>query len=85
MNNEVCDAFQQFKSHQLPFSLSTRVTTSRLDMIYCGVWGPAVNGHHSILDLLMIIVVSLDFVYSSTNMMYIMCLFSFKNQAQTSG
>jgi hypothetical protein len=44
----VCDAYQQDKSHQLPFSLSTRVTTAPLEIIYSDVWGPAqtsVSGH----------------------------------------
>jgi histone deacetylase 1/2 len=44
----ICDACQQGKSHQLPFSLSTRVTTSPLEIIYSDVWGPAqtsVSGH----------------------------------------
>jgi histone deacetylase 1/2 len=36
----VCDTCQQGKSHQLPFSLSTRVTTSPLEIIYSDVWGP---------------------------------------------
>jgi histone deacetylase 1/2 len=35
----VCDACQQGKSHQLPFSLSTRVTKSPLEIIYSDVWG----------------------------------------------
>jgi histone deacetylase 1/2 len=44
----VCDACQQGKSHQLPFSLSTRVTTAPLEIIYSDVWGPAqisISGH----------------------------------------
>jgi histone deacetylase 1/2 len=44
----VCDACQQGKSHQLPFSLSTCVTTAPLEIIYSNVWGPAqtsVSGH----------------------------------------
>jgi histone deacetylase 1/2 len=44
----VCDACQQGKSHQLPFPLSTRVTTAPLEIIYSDVWGPAqvsVSGH----------------------------------------
>jgi histone deacetylase 1/2 len=44
----VCDACQQGKSHQLPFSLSTRVTKFPLEIIYSDVWGPAqtsVSGH----------------------------------------
>ena len=47
-NSVICDACQQGKSHQLPFSLSTRVTTSPLEIIYSDVWGPAqtsVSGH----------------------------------------
>lgn len=44
----ICDACQQGKSHQLPFFLSSRVTTSPLEIIYSDVWGPAqtsVSGH----------------------------------------
>jgi histone deacetylase 1/2 len=44
----ICDACQQGKSHQLPFSLSTRVATSPLEIIYSDVWGRAqtsVSGH----------------------------------------
>ena len=44
----ICDACQQGKSHQLPFLLSTRVTTSPLEIIYSDVWGPtqtSVSGH----------------------------------------
>jgi histone deacetylase 1/2 len=44
----VCDACQQGKSHQLPFLLSTRVTTAPLEIIYSDVWGPAhvsTSGH----------------------------------------
>jgi hypothetical protein len=39
--NLVWDACQQGKCHQLPFSLSTRVTTSPLEIIYSDVWGSA--------------------------------------------
>jgi histone deacetylase 1/2 len=44
----VCDAYQQGKSHQLPFSLSTHIITSPLEIIYLDVWGPAqtsISGH----------------------------------------
>jgi histone deacetylase 1/2 len=44
----ICDACQQGKSHQLPFSLSTRVFTSPLEFIFSDVWGPAqksASGH----------------------------------------
>lgn len=44
----ICDGCQQGKSHQLPFSLSTRVTTAPLEIIYSDVWGPAqisISGH----------------------------------------
>jgi histone deacetylase 1/2 len=46
--NLVCDACERGKSHQLPFSFSTCVTTSPLEIIYSDVWGPAqtsVSGH----------------------------------------
>jgi hypothetical protein len=46
--NLVWDAYQQGKCHQLPFSLSTHVTTSPLEIIYSDVWGSAqtsVSGH----------------------------------------
>jgi histone deacetylase 1/2 len=45
----VCDACQQGKSHQLPFSLSQHVITAPLELIYSDVWGPAqtsVSGHN---------------------------------------
>jgi histone deacetylase 1/2 len=37
----VCDACQQGKSHQLPFSLSTHVIKTLLKLIYSDVWRPA--------------------------------------------
>jgi histone deacetylase 1/2 len=48
-NKVVCDAYQQGKSHQLPYSLYTRVTKYPLEIIYSDVWGPAqtsVSGHY---------------------------------------
>ena len=45
----VCDACQQGKSHQLPFSSSTHVIKAPLELIYSNVWGPAqtsVSGHN---------------------------------------
>ena len=45
----VCDACQQGKSYQLPFSLSNHVTHAPLELIYSDVWGPAqtsVSGHN---------------------------------------
>jgi histone deacetylase 1/2 len=37
----VCDACQRAKSHQLPYSLSSRVSTVPLELIHSDVWGPA--------------------------------------------
>ena len=37
----VCDACQQGKSHQLPFSLSTHVIKTPPELIHSDVWGPA--------------------------------------------
>jgi histone deacetylase 1/2 len=47
-NKSVCDACQQGKSHQLPFSLSTHVIKAPLELIHSDVWGPAktsISGH----------------------------------------
>jgi hypothetical protein len=35
----VCDACQQVKSHQLPYSRSSTVSKAPLDLIYSDVWG----------------------------------------------
>jgi hypothetical protein len=37
----VCDACQQEKSHQLPFSKSVSVSKAPLELIFLDVWGPA--------------------------------------------
>jgi hypothetical protein len=37
----VCDASQQGKSHQLPFSKSVGVSKAPLELIFLDVWGPA--------------------------------------------
>jgi hypothetical protein len=45
----ICDACQQGKSHQLPFSESSRVVKHPLELVFSDVWGPAqtsVNGHN---------------------------------------
>jgi histone deacetylase 1/2 len=45
----VCDACQQGKSHQLPFSVSNYVAKTPLELIYSDVWGHAqtsVSGHN---------------------------------------
>ncbi|KAM0879724.1 hypothetical protein ACQ4PT_034040 [Festuca glaucescens] len=36
----VCDACQQAKARQLPFELSTRVSTEPLALVHSDVWGP---------------------------------------------
>ena len=44
----VCDACQQGKSHQLPFSVSTHIVKTPLELVFSDVWGPAqlsVSGH----------------------------------------
>ncbi|KAG8087751.1 hypothetical protein GUJ93_ZPchr0010g8326 [Zizania palustris] len=46
--SHVCDACQQAKSHRLPFSSSSRVSTSPLELVHSDVWGPtisSVSGH----------------------------------------
>ena len=45
----VCDACQQGKSHQLPFSESSREVKHPLELVFSDVWGPAqtsVSGHN---------------------------------------
>jgi hypothetical protein len=37
----VCDACQQAKSHQLPYSKSSNVSRYPLELIHSDVWGPA--------------------------------------------
>lgn len=44
----VCDACDQGKSHQLPFSVSTHIVKTPLELVFSDVWGPAqlsVSGH----------------------------------------
>uniref|UniRef100_A0A8R7TQI2 GAG-pre-integrase domain-containing protein n=1 Tax=Triticum urartu TaxID=4572 RepID=A0A8R7TQI2_TRIUA len=36
----VCDPCQQAKSHQLPYPISTSVSTAPLQLIFSDVWGP---------------------------------------------
>ena len=38
---QVCDACQKGKSHQLPYPVSTSVSSSPLELIFSDVWGPA--------------------------------------------
>jgi histone deacetylase 1/2 len=48
-SDTVCDACQQGKSHQLPFSESNRVVNTPLELIFSDVWGhtqTSVNGHN---------------------------------------
>jgi histone deacetylase 1/2 len=48
-SDTVCDACQQGKSHQLPFSESSRVVKSPLELDFSDVWGHAqtsVSGHN---------------------------------------
>jgi hypothetical protein len=40
-NNGVCNACQQAKSHQLPFSKSVSVSTAPLELVFSDVWGSA--------------------------------------------
>jgi histone deacetylase 1/2 len=40
-NSLVCDACQRAKSYQLPYSLSSRVSTVPLELIHSDVWGTA--------------------------------------------
>jgi histone deacetylase 1/2 len=37
----VCDSCQRAKSHQLPYSISNKISSAPLQLIYSDVWGPA--------------------------------------------
>jgi histone deacetylase 1/2 len=41
--HSVCSACQQAKSHQLPYSVSTSISTQPLELIFSDVWGPAID------------------------------------------
>jgi histone deacetylase 1/2 len=41
--HSVCGACQQAKSHQLPYSVSTSISTQPLELIFSDVWGPAID------------------------------------------
>jgi hypothetical protein len=49
INSYVCDPCQQAKSHQLPYPISTSVSTVPLEQVFSDVWGPAPAsvGQHS--------------------------------------
>lgn len=40
-NKTICDACQQAKSNQLPYSLSNNVVSTPLELVFSDVWGPA--------------------------------------------
>jgi hypothetical protein len=40
VNRSVCDAWQQAKSHQLPYSSSMSASKFPLELVYSDVWGP---------------------------------------------
>jgi hypothetical protein len=41
--HSVCGACQQAKSHQLPYPVSTSISTQPLELIFSDVWGPAID------------------------------------------
>jgi histone deacetylase 1/2 len=41
INPYVCDYCQLAKSHQLPYPVSTSVSTTPLELVFSDVWGPA--------------------------------------------
>lgn len=52
--SSVCSACQQAKAHQLPFTLSSHVSSSPLELVHTDVWGPArvsVNGYRYYLSI----------------------------------
>lgn len=43
VSESICDACQQAKSHQLPYSLSLSRSNKPLELIHSDVWGPAID------------------------------------------
>jgi histone deacetylase 1/2 len=41
LNNHVCNACQQGKSHQLPYTHSSVISSNPMDLVFSHVWGPA--------------------------------------------
>jgi len=41
LNNHVCNACQQGKCHQLPYTHSSVISSSPMDLVFSDVWGPA--------------------------------------------
>jgi hypothetical protein len=37
----ICDSCQKAKSHQLPYPISTSISTKPLQLLFSDVWGPA--------------------------------------------
>jgi histone deacetylase 1/2 len=68
----VCDACQHAKSHQLPYTASSRVSTVPLELIHSDVWGPArvsSGGTNIMLVLWMIILVSAGYIFLNISLM----------------
>jgi hypothetical protein len=73
MNNSICDACQQVKSHQLLYSNSMSSSKFPLELVYSDVWGPAPEsiGRKNIMCLLLMITVnSPRFTCSNLNPRY---------------
>jgi histone deacetylase 1/2 len=49
INPYICDSCQLARSHQLPYPVSTSVSTVPLEQVFSDVWGPAPEsaGKHS--------------------------------------
>jgi histone deacetylase 1/2 len=68
----VCDACQRAKSHQLSYTVSSRLRTVPLELIHSDVWGPArvsSRGVSIMLVLWMTTLVSVGFICLNTNLM----------------
>jgi hypothetical protein len=69
----VCDACQQAKSHQLPYSRSMRESKFPLELVFSDVWGPApesVGRKNIMFPSLMILVNLLGSILSSLNLKF---------------
>jgi hypothetical protein len=71
VSQSLCDACQQAKSHQLPYSSSLSSSKFPLKLVYSNVWGPtpeSVGRKNTTSPLLMIVANLYGFIYLNSNL-----------------
>jgi hypothetical protein len=70
-SESVCEACACAKAHQLPYSISSRTSSTPLELVHSNVWGPAIDsfGRKKYYVILLMIIVSLHgFTYNAKNL-----------------